>query len=117
MNSKRILVTGAAGFIGFHVTRLLLQENHEVYGIDNINDYYSTSLKNDRLDILKTKNNFKFSKIDISNHDDLSQVFNNFKPEIVLNLAAQAGVRFSLENSRTYLDNNIIEEMKQEKII
>ena len=58
MNSKKILVTGAAGFIGFHVSKLLLEENYEVYGIDSINDYYSVSLKNDRLDILKTKNNF-----------------------------------------------------------
>ena len=108
MNSKKILVTGAAGFIGFHVSKLLLEEDYEVYGIDNINDYYNTSLKNDRLDILKTKNNFKFSKIDISNHDDLSQVFNNFKPEIVLNLAAQAGARYSLENPFAYVNSNLI---------
>ena len=108
MNSKKILVTGAAGFIGFHVSKLLLEENYEVYGIDSINDYYSVSLKNDRLDILKTKDNFKFSKIDISNHDDLSEVFNDFKPEIVLNLAAQAGVRYSLENPFAYVNSNLI---------
>ena len=108
MNSKKILVTGAAGFIGFHVSKRLVKENYEVYGIDSINDYYSVSLKNDRLDILKTKNNFKFSKIDISNHDDLSEVFNDFKPEIVLNLAAQAGVRYSLENPFAYVNSNLI---------
>ena len=108
----RVLVTGAAGFIGFHLSRELLKLGYFVIGIDNLNDYYDTKLKKDRLDILKglenSNKNWKFHKINIEEEESLIEVFQLYKPEIVVNLAAQAGVRFSLEQPNKYIQSNIV---------
>jgi len=106
--SERILITGAAGFIGFHTTKSLLDDGINVYGIDNINDYYDVSLKKDRLRILQEYPNFKFCKIDISNLIDLSRCFEECLPTKVINLAAQAGVRYSIENPFSYVSSNLV---------
>ena len=106
---ENILITGCAGFIGFHLSNTLIKSNkYNVYGIDNLNNYYSKKLKNHRLNILKkNKNFFKFSKADISNKTKLSSIFKKHKFHIVINLAAQAGVRYSIENPETYYKSNI----------
>jgi len=105
--SEKILVTGAAGFIGFHLSKSLLEDGFEVLGIDNLNSYYDPSLKHARLDIINKYPNFKFEKIDISNRDPLTRVFTEFAPQKVVNLAAQAGVRYSLENPYVYMESNL----------
>lgn len=105
---KKILVTGAAGFIGFHLSKRLLKEGYEVIGIDNINNYYDVNLKYSRLDLLKTEQNFSFEKVSLEDKDRVESVFSNFKPNIVINLAAQAGVRYSLENPHAYIEANIV---------
>ncbi len=103
------LVSGAAGFIGFHVANKILQNKKNiVIGIDNLNSYYDVKLKKKRLSILKNNNNFFFKKVDISNLKSLEKVFNENKIKIVINLAAQAGVRYSIKNPNTYLESNII---------
>ena len=102
-----ILVTGAAGFIGFHVSSLLLKKNFNVYGIDNLNNYYDVNLKLSRLKILKKKKNFYFKKIDIRNYKILFNYTKKNKIDVIINLAAQAGVRYSLINPKSYLDSNI----------
>lgn len=102
------LVTGAAGFIGFHLSKKLLDLGLEVIGIDNINDYYDVNLKIARLNILKQYKNFTFFKIDLSNRDDVIKIFKDYKFESVFNLAAQAGVRYSIENPYAYAESNII---------
>ena len=93
----KILITGAAGFIGFHQAKSLLETGYDILGIDNINNYYDPKLKKDRLEILKSFNNFSFKKLDISNYDTLSTLFKKIKPNKVINLAAQAGVQYSLK--------------------
>jgi len=103
-----ILVTGAAGFIGFHLSKSLLDDGYEVLGIDNLNDYYDPNLKCARLDMLKKYSNFKFERINIAERDTLTTVFTNFKPNKVVNLAAQAGVRYSLTNPYAYMDSNLV---------
>ena len=118
----KILVTGAAGFIGFHTVRRLVKENHEVIGLDNINDYYSTSLKYDRLNELgiikdaieenvliesSTNNSLRFIKADLENRDIINQLFEEEGFDVVINLAAQAGVRHSLKDPYQYIDSNI----------
>ena len=103
---KKILVTGAAGFIGSKVSEMLLEEGHDVTGIDNINDYYDVKLKLWRLNNLKKYNNFKFYKIDIENYESLKLLFEKHLPDAVINLAARAGVRYSLENPFIYLSTN-----------
>lgn len=103
---KKILITGAAGFIGFH-SSLKFSKSNYVVGIDNINNYYSQKLKKDRIKILKKNKNFKFFKIDIKDSKNLEKIFVKYKPDIVLNLAAQAGVRYSLQYPKKYLSNNI----------
>jgi UDP-glucuronate 4-epimerase len=103
-----ILVTGAAGFIGFHVCKRFLSEGKTIIGIDNLNDYYDVQLKKDRLDILENYDNFTFCKLDIADRAAISSVFDEYKPEIVLNLAAQAGVRYSIENPSAYIQSNIV---------
>jgi UDP-glucuronate 4-epimerase len=105
---SRILVTGAAGFIGYHLCKSLLNDGFIVYGVDNINSYYDPALKQARLAQLQSDPNFSFNKLDISNSDDLNKAFENFKPQKVVNLAAQAGVRYSLENPQAYIESNVV---------
>lgn len=102
----RILVTGVAGFIGSHLAKKLISNGHEILGIDNINDYYDPQLKEDRLKNIGLKN-FRFNKIDLSDADRIKSIFKDFKPNIVVHLAAQAGVRYSLTNPQAYIDSNI----------
>ncbi len=104
----KILLTGAAGFIGMHVAKHLLERGDEVIGVDNLNDYYSPRLKKARLEILGTYNNFKFTAVDIANTTELDAIFGKEKPQRVINLAAQAGVRYSLENPAFYIQSNIV---------
>lgn len=119
----RILITGTAGFIGFHLANKLASLNHEIFGIDSINDYYDVNLKLDRLrfsgfdienenfneDYLVSKkyNNYLFSRLKLEDKDAIIELFEHFKPEVVINLAAQAGVRYSLTNPEAYLNSNI----------
>lgn len=105
--NKKVLITGAAGFIGSHLTKRLLKEGHQVIGIDNINDYYDPQLKEDRLTQLKNKN-FIFVKTDLEDLESINKIFEQYKPEIVVNLAAQAGVRYSLENPHAYVNSNVV---------
>ena len=105
---KRILVTGAAGFIGFHLCRSLLDDEFELLGIDNLNDYYDPSLKLARLNQLTPYNNFSFKKVDIVDRERLAKVFTDFNPHKVVHLAAQAGVRYSIENPYAYMDSNLV---------
>ena len=108
MNKKtKVLITGAAGFIGFHLSKSLLKTNFDVVAVDNLNDYYSVELKKSRLDIL-IKNYARFLKIDITNFDELKTCFVKENPDLVVHLAAQAGVRYSLENPNSYIQNNIV---------
>lgn len=102
-----ILVTGAAGFIGFHLSRKLLALGHAVVGLDNINDYYTTKLKNDRLDILKNEAQFRFIHASLEDEPAIQTVFSDHNFTRVVNLAAQAGVRYSLENPSAYIKSNI----------
>jgi nucleoside-diphosphate-sugar epimerase len=103
---KKILVTGAAGFIGARVSEMLLEEGYQVVGVDNLNDYYDIKLKLWRLDNLKRYDNFKFYKFDIENYEKLKSLFQLNCPEAVINLAARTGVRYSLENPFVYLSTN-----------
>jgi len=120
----KILVTGAAGFIGYHLVKTLIEDNHVVIGLDNINDYYSTNLKFDRLNELgidKSRaedlislsgsnlfKNFKFIRMNLEDRENLPKLFKDQKFDVVCNLAAQAGVRYSIENPETYIDSNIV---------
>lgn len=105
--SNKILVTGAAGFIGFSVCQKLLCEGQEVYGIDNINDYYSVQLKKDRLEQLAAYKNFTFQKLDIADRLGMQTLFKQESFSEVIHLAAQAGVRYSLQNPYAYADSNL----------
>ncbi|MEJ6951742.1 GDP-mannose 4,6-dehydratase [Natronospora cellulosivora (SeqCode)] len=105
---KSHLITGAAGFIGMFLSKRLLEAGAKVIGLDNINNYYDINLKYTRLEELKTYENFTFIKSDISDKDILMETFEKYKPEIVMNLAAQAGVRYSIENPDVYIQSNII---------
>lgn len=105
---EKILVTGGAGFIGFHLTKRLLDLNYEVMAIDNLNDYYDVKLKEDRLRILEENSSFSFRKIDISNKEELENIFKENNFDIVINLAAQAGVRYSIDHPDSYIVSNII---------
>lgn len=104
----KVLITGAAGFIGFHLSNLQLHKNFEVIGIDNLNNYYDPTLKEDRLAILKQRNNFIFHKVDIKDKPSLDNIFETYRPDYVINLAAQAGVRYSITNPYSYVDSNLI---------
>ena len=105
---KRYLITGAAGFIGCYLSKSLLKQGCTVIGIDNINDYYDVNLKKARLKELEYFDKFVFIKEDISNKDKIMEIFEEFKPNIVVNLAAQAGVRYSIENPDVYIGSNIV---------
>ena len=105
---KKILITGAAGFIGFHTSLKLLKLGKNVIGIDNLNNYYDPKLKISRLQILKKYKKFIFIKVDLKDFKKLSNIFQNHKIEKVINLAAQAGVRYSLINPKSYIDTNIV---------
>ena len=104
----KILVTGAAGFIGFHVSQWLCQRGDEVVGIDNLNDYYPVSLKQDRLELLEPCANFTFIRQDIADRQGMQQLFANQQFDRVVHLAAQAGVRYSIENPHAYADANLV---------
>lgn len=105
---QNVLVTGAAGFIGFHLSKRLLKDGYHVFGIDNLNEYYDIKIKHSRLEHLKSYDCFQFIKIDLMEKESLDKVFNENNIEIVVNLAAQAGVRYSLENPKAYIDSNIV---------
>jgi UDP-glucuronate 4-epimerase len=106
--SKTYLITGAAGFIGYYLSRKLLEQGCQVIGIDNINDYYDVNLKYTRLEQLEPYEKFTFIKGDISDKDMIMKTFEEYKPNVVVNLAAQAGVRYSIENPDVYIQSNII---------
>lgn len=105
---NRILVTGAAGFIGFHYALRLLREGQAVTGIDNLNDYYSVQLKEDRLKILVEFPNFRFEKVDLADQVAMNRLFQAETYQRVIHLAAQAGVRYSIANPRAYVDSNLV---------
>lgn len=104
----KILVTGSSGFIGYHLSSYLCEKKFEVVGIDNHNSYYDISLKKDRLNGLLKYNNFNFYEIDISDKKKLNNIFSKEAPDVVINLAAQAGVRYSIENPNVYVESNLI---------
>ena len=105
---SKILITGAAGFIGFHLTKFMLEQGHFVVGLDNLNSYYDPKLKEDRLDILRAYGNFVFYRADLKKKPVVDEIFAACKPEYVVNLAAQAGVRYSIENPYAYVDSNLV---------
>lgn len=107
MNEKKYLVTGAAGFIGFFLAKRLAEEGATVIGVDNLNDYYDVSLKISRLKLLEKYKNFSFKKVDCKNSEAIANIFKIGKFDAVIHLAAQAGVRYSLENPHAYIDSNI----------
>ncbi|MCF7809812.1 GDP-mannose 4,6-dehydratase [bacterium] len=109
--SKRYLITGGAGFIGFHLSYKFLKEGNQIVSLDNLNDYYDVNLKNDRLDLLRKYPNFHFYKCDLADKNALTDVFTAEKigsEDIIINLAAQAGVRYGLKNPDSYIQSNII---------
>ena len=111
LKNKTILVTGAAGFIGGAVVRNLLSQGIRIVGIDNMNTYYNKFLKEERIKIIKEfdfENSFTFYKLDIKNSNDIKELFKKYRPNIVINLAAQAGVRYSLQNPISYLESNLL---------
>ena len=104
---RSYLVTGVAGFIGFHTTRYLLKRGDRVIGIDNLNDYYSVELKRDRLAHFENESGFQFHQLDLANHADVESLFRGAECDVVIHLAAQAGVRYSLTNPHAYVDANL----------
>lgn len=107
-SSKKYFITGSAGFIGSYLAEALLRQGAEVIGLDNLNDYYEVSLKEARLAMLRKYEKFTFIKGDLADKEKLLKVFENEKPQIIVNLAAQAGVRYSIDNPDTYIQSNIV---------
>ena len=105
---NKYLITGAAGFIGFHLSKRLVAEGHSIVGLDNLNTYYDPKLKQARLSQLQELPNFDFHQIDLADQGPMAELFAKEKFDCVVNLAAQAGVRYSLENPRAYIDSNIV---------
>lgn len=105
---KKVLVTGSAGFIGYHLIKRLINMDCDILGIDNLNEYYSVKLKEDRLLDIGDKFNFSFKKANIEDMEQMENIFNTFMPDVVINLAAQAGVRYSIENPKAYINSNVI---------
>ncbi|MDA9104635.1 GDP-mannose 4,6-dehydratase [Candidatus Pelagibacter ubique] len=103
----KIFITGSSGFIGFHLSKKLLDSGHSVHGFDSMNNYYDVKLKKARYEILKRYKKFSFTKNNLENQKALSNTILKFKPKIIIHLAAQAGVRYSIEKPRVYLDSNI----------
>ncbi|HOW67094.1 MAG TPA: NAD-dependent epimerase [Candidatus Paceibacterota bacterium] len=103
-----ILVTGAAGFIGYHLTHRLLSEGRQVIGLDSLNDYYDVNLKRARLARLENQNGFQFVQANLADREAMASLFGRLKPDCVVNLAAQAGVRYSLVNPHAYIDSNLV---------
>lgn len=108
MEKQTVLVTGAAGFIGYHLSRRLLEAGQRVVGFDCLNDYYDVSLKESRLKQLKAYPNFLFIEGDLADEEAVNRLFNAHRPEVVVNLAAQAGVRYSIENPGSYMRSNMM---------
>lgn len=106
--NKTYLVTGSAGFIGFHLVRSLLEHGARVIGFDNLNDYYDVQLKKDRLAILNEYDNYTFIKGDLSDREDVFRVLQEYVPQVVVNLGAQAGVRYSIDNPGAYMQSNMM---------
>jgi UDP-glucuronate 4-epimerase len=106
--SKTYLITGGAGFIGFHLSKRLLEQGAKVVGFDNMNDYYDVKLKEDRLAVLEQYENYTFEKGDLSKNGDVLNLFQEYHPQIVVNLGAQAGVRYSIVNPDAYMQSNMI---------
>lgn len=104
----KFLVTGSAGFIGFHVSERLLAAGHQVIGIDNLNDYYDVNLKQARLDLLAPHSSFRFDKVDLADRNAMAELFAKEKFDRVIHLAAQAGVRYSIDNPHAYADSNLV---------
>ena len=104
----KVLITGTAGFIGFHLAKLLLSKGYKVQGYDGITDYYDVTLKHERNKILLKNANFKATEGMLEDNDKFSSLVNEFQPDVIVHLAAQAGVRYSLENPRAYINSNII---------
>ena len=107
MKSK-IFITGSSGFIGFHLTKKFLDNGYKVHGFDSMNNYYDVNLKKSRLNILRSYKNFSFTKDHLENEKSLNKILIKFRPKIIVHLAAQAGVRYSIQNSKVYLNSNII---------
>ena len=111
-----ILVTGTGGFIGYKIADKLLSQEHHVYGIDNLNDYYDPILKEWRLEQLNSFNHFHFKKADIESMDEIEDIFKNFKPKVIINEAARAGVRYSMENPDVYFSTNVVGTLNMLKL-
>lgn len=108
MKIKKILITGAAGFIGFFLAERLLADDIEVVGLDNLNDYYDPALKQARLDQLVSRKGFSFVHLDLADRQGVADLFSRHRFDVVMNLAAQAGVRYSLKNPHSYVDSNVV---------
>ena len=106
--SKTYLITGGAGFIGFHLSKSLLERGAQVIGFDNMNDYYDVKLKEDRLAILDAYDKYSFIRGDLADNADVFRVFQEYRPQIVVNLGAQAGVRYSIDNPGAYMASNMM---------
>jgi len=104
----KVLVTGSAGFIGYHTSKRLLDSGHDVVGLDNLNDYYDITLKKDRTKLLQSYDRFSFYKINLEDQSAVELLFKNEPPQRVIHLAAQAGVRYSIEHPQVYVQSNIV---------